>query len=74
MSPQATAHLVNYVVTLLVSEGFKAVHTTQVIPPKDVSVASYGWTQFPKLSAQQEAFIATVGVTYDQPSGWFRRV
>lgn len=64
--------LIAYVISLLREDNFYAIHVSQLIPHYQLGVDK-GWTQFPKLSKDQLERLTAFGVTYDQPSGWFRK-
>lgn len=63
--------LLAYVIFLVREEGCDAVHVTNLIPPYRLGMQRK-WTQFPHLSEDQTKRLDAFGVSYHQPSGWFR--
>ncbi|AMQ66089.1 hypothetical protein AAY80_253 [Stenotrophomonas phage vB_SmaS-DLP_6] len=73
MHEQTTIALIIYVSSLIHQEGFDAVHVGNLLPGcRQLGVAK-DWTQFPKFDASTMESIERARMTYDQPSGWFRR-
>lgn len=64
--------LIAYVIGLIQRDGFDAIHTSNLIPAYRLGVTKT-WSQFPHFEIDQLARLDACGVTYDRPSGWFRR-
>ena len=74
MKQNTETTLVLYVIALM-EEGFTALHVGEIIPnfstPREN--AKHKWSQFPKLESLSLGLLADANITYDQPSGWFRK-
>lgn len=60
--------LIDYVSHLILEEGFKAIHVSDLIPRNNPT--DKGWTQFVELDEND----LPENVTYHKPTGWFRLV
>lgn len=73
MNESTTLALIIYVSSLIHQEGFDAIHVSNLLPGNRQLGVAKDWTQFPKFDARIMEYIERAQMTYDQPSGWFRR-
>ena len=73
MNDKTLTLLLGYVVAPIKDEGMDAIHVTNLIPPYRLGLDKK-WTQFPHLHDIDNDALNHLGVSYDQPSGWFRRI
>lgn len=76
MKPETKKALIAYVDAMMNGEGIAALHVSNLIPPTNRCAESYyekpssRWTQFVELDLND----LPPGITYDRPSGWFRKL
>lgn len=68
MKPETKKALISYITALMNNDGMTAIHVMQIIPPVNKSTSTR-WTSFVDLDPND----IPPGITYDKPSGWFRK-
>lgn len=65
--------LANYVIQLIVVEGFQCIHVGSIIPNKNNLNEKRKWSQFVDLEETILNQLDVVGIKYDRLSGWFSK-